>query len=85
MQHVSHRHSDEIHQLKAQIDRLTAEVERLKLALQPFAKYAKRIDEGFDSRGYPDGCPVGLNPMANPEKEIVHLSDLRNARRVLEQ
>lgn len=64
---------------------LYAENECLRAALKPFADYAERIDGHYTSKGYPGSCAVGLKPDIDGTKEIVHLSDLRRARDVLQQ
>jgi len=71
--------------LDALMDDAADEIERLRALLKPFADYARRIDESYDSQGYGDACPVGLKPEVDGAKEIVHLSDLRRARRAYEQ
>ena len=60
------------------------EIRQLRVALKPFADYAKKTDANYTSQGYPDACPLGLKPEIDGTKEIIHLGDCRNARRILE-
>lgn len=67
---------------EARIDAEAREAEARKV-IEPFARYAERIDGNPTSQGYPDTVSVTLNPEAFSEKQILHLSDLRAARQFL--
>jgi hypothetical protein len=58
-------------------------VRKLVEAAEPFAAYAKRIDDGFDSQGYGDATPLHLSPEADATKAIIKLGDCRKIRAAL--
>lgn len=62
---------------------LETRIAELEAALRPFAAYANRIDDGRDSQGYPDACPLALAPGADSAKQIVNLGHCRAARDML--
>lgn len=67
----------------AEIERLTAEIERLRAALKPFADYGAAIDANPASRPYGNMVGVTLDPTYLDAQ--VKLGDLRLAARVYQQ